>query len=80
MAARSSARRSRLAPGGDLGPQAVSLAKDLLGGCAGRPRTPGPEVSASSSATRGLLGLEVKDAPRSTGSARRGRGRRTAST
>ena len=70
----SSARSRRPRQWLDLGAQAVGLAEDLLGGRAGRPRSPGSWVSASSSATRASLAVEVKDAPRSTGSARPGRG------
>jgi hypothetical protein len=57
----------------DLGPEAVSLAKDLLGGAlvVPEPGFAGQRLELSDSA---FLGGKVKDAPRSTGSARPGRG------
>jgi hypothetical protein len=63
-------------PGGDLGAEAVGLAEDLLGAAlvVPEPRLLGQRLELLDA---GLLRLEVKDAPRSTGSARRGRGWRT---
>ena len=60
----------------DLGAEAVGLAEDLLGGplVVPEPRCEGQLVELSDALT---LGLEVKDAPTSTGSVRPGRGWRT---
>jgi hypothetical protein len=57
----------------DLRTKAVGLAKDLLGGAlvVPEPRLEGQCVELCDAL---LFGLEVKGAPRSTGSARRGRG------
>ena len=69
---RSSARRLEAAPQLDLGAQAVGLAEDLLGGPLVVPEAglAGQRLELGDAA---FLGLEVKDAPRSTGSARPGR-------
>ena len=57
----------------DLGSKPVSLAKDLLRGPLVVPE-PGLEGQRIELGDALLFGLEVKGAPRSTGSARRGRG------
>ena len=59
--------------------QAVGLAQDLLRGALVVPE-PGFLGQRVELGDARFLGLEVKDAPRSTGSARPGRGWRTAST
>src|SRR6185436_21088334 len=64
-------------PGRDLGAEAVGLAKDLLGGPAVVPEV-GRLGQRVDLVDAGLLAFEVKDAPRSTGSVRSGRGWRTA--
>jgi hypothetical protein len=65
--------REETLPRFDLGTEAVGLAKDLLGGAlvVPEPRLEGQCVELPDAL---LFGLEVKGAPRSTGSARRGRG------
>jgi hypothetical protein len=65
-----------LLPQGDLGAEAVGLAEDLLGGPLVVPEA-GLEGQRVELGDAGLLRLEVKDAPRSTGSVRPGRGWRT---
>jgi hypothetical protein len=60
----------------DLGAQAVGLAKDLLGRPLVVPET-GLEGQRVELGDAFLLGVEVKGAPRSTGSVRPGRGWRT---
>ncbi len=64
---------AELAPRADLGPQAVGLAQDLLGGAPVVPE-PGFLGQRLDLADARLLGLEVKDAPRSTGSVQPGPG------
>ena len=61
------------APGGDLLAQAVGLAQDLLGAALVVPE-PGFLGQCLEFGDSGVLRLEVKDAPRSTGSVRSGRG------
>ena len=63
-------------PGLDLGAESVGLAKDLLRGSLVVPE-PGFEGQCVELSDAFLFRLEVKGAPRSTGSARRGRGSRT---
>jgi hypothetical protein len=65
-----------VAPDGDLGPETVGFAKDLLGGSAVVPE-PGCLGQRLDLGDAGVLGREVKDAPRSTGSVQPGRGWRT---
>jgi len=66
----------QVTPGFDLGAQAVGLAEDLLGAALVVPesRFLGQAFELGDPL---LLGLEVKDAPRSTGSVQPGRGWRT---
>ena len=66
----------QVTPGVDLGAQAVGLAEDLLGAALVVPETRllGQRVELGDAR---LLRLEVKDAPRSTGSVQPGRGWRT---
>ena len=66
--------REQAGPELDLGAQAVGLAQDLLGGPAVVPE-PGLGGERLELGQPRLLAREVKDAPRSTGSAPRGRGR-----
>jgi hypothetical protein len=65
--------RSEGTPGGDFLAQPVGLAQDLLGAALVVPE-PGFLGQRLEFGDAGVLGLEVKDAPRSTGSARSGRG------
>jgi hypothetical protein len=65
----------QVAPRVELGAEAVGLAKDLLGAALVVPEAGFLGQRLESGDPLGL-GLEVKDAPRSTGSARPGRGRR----
>jgi hypothetical protein len=64
------------APQLDLGPELAGLAEDLLGGALVVPE-PGFGGQRLELAGARLFRPEVKDAPRSTGSARSGRGWRT---
>ena len=68
--------RLEFLPQGDLGAEAVGLAEDLLGGSLVVPeaRCQGQRVEFGDAC---LLGVEVKDAPRSPGSVRPGPGWRT---
>jgi hypothetical protein len=66
--------RQEIAPGVDLGAQTGSFAEDLLGGALVVPE-PGREGQRVELVDAALLRGEVKDAPRSTGSAPPGRGR-----
>jgi hypothetical protein len=65
--------RQERVPGVDLGAQAVGLAQDLLGGSLVVPE-PGFLGQRLESGDVFALDLEVKDAPRSTGSVQPGRG------
>jgi hypothetical protein len=67
--------RRQSAPELDLGAQAVGFTEDPLGGALVVPE-PGFEILCVELGDAALLRLEVKDAPRSTGSARPGRERR----
>ena len=78
-ASRSSARASSSRQVVDLAAQAVGLAQDLLGGAPVVPEAGFLGQRLDLGDPR-FLGLEVKDAPRSTGSVQPGRGWRTAST
>jgi hypothetical protein len=67
--------RQQISPGVDLGPEAVGLAEDFLGAALVVPEAGflGQRLELGDALG---LGLEVKDAPRSTGSVQPGRGRR----